>query len=61
MKIALVGIGKIALDQHVPAIGASNDWELVASVSRKGVVEGVERFHTKLSGNPFRDMRVFVE
>ena len=44
MKIALVGIGKIALDQHVPAIGASNDWELVASVSRKGVVEGIQAY-----------------
>jgi hypothetical protein len=27
-KVALVGIGKIALDQHVPAINASPDWEL---------------------------------
>ena len=44
MKIALVGIGKIALDQHVPAIGASNDWELVATVSRKGVVEGIQAY-----------------
>ena len=44
MKIALVGIGKIALDQHVPAIAASQDWELAATVSRKGSVEGVEAF-----------------
>ncbi len=42
MKIALVGIGKIALDQHVPAIAASPDWELAATVSRKGAVPGVE-------------------
>ena len=42
MKIALVGIGKIALDQHVPAIAASADWELAATVSRKGTVAGVE-------------------
>ncbi len=41
MKIALVGIGKIALDQHVPAIAASADWELAATVSRKGEVPGV--------------------
>lgn len=45
-KIALVGIGKIALDQHVPAISASPDWELVATVSRKGRVEGVASFPT---------------
>ena len=43
-KVALVGIGKIALDQHVPAIAASPDWELAATVSRKGQVEGVEAF-----------------
>ncbi|RID90064.1 gfo/Idh/MocA family oxidoreductase [Gemmobacter lutimaris] len=44
MKIALVGIGKIALDQHVPALAASADWELVATVSRHGQVPGVEAF-----------------
>lgn len=42
MKIALVGIGKIALDQHVPALAASDDWELAATVSRSGRVDGVE-------------------
>jgi D-galactose 1-dehydrogenase len=42
LKVALVGIGKIALDQHVPAIAASPDWELAATVSRKGSVPGVE-------------------
>lgn len=44
MKVALVGIGKIAIDQHVPAIAASPDWELAATISRKGSVEGVEAF-----------------
>mgnify|MGYP000940758673 FL=1 len=43
-KIALVGIGKIALDQHVPAINASPDWELAATVSRNGQVPGVQAF-----------------
>lgn len=43
-KIALVGIGKIALDQHVPALAADPDWELAATVSRHGKVEGVEAF-----------------
>ncbi|EYD70372.1 Gfo/Idh/MocA family protein [Limimaricola hongkongensis] len=41
-KIALVGIGKIARDSHVPALQASPDWDLVATVSRSGKVEGVE-------------------
>ena len=44
MRIALVGIGKIARDQHVPAIAASPEWELAATVSRAGSVEGVEAF-----------------
>ncbi len=42
MKIALVGIGKIARDQHLPAIAASDAWDLAATVSRSGRVEGVE-------------------
>jgi D-galactose 1-dehydrogenase len=43
-KVALVGIGKIALDQHVPALNASPDWELAATVSRKGQVPGIPAF-----------------
>jgi len=45
MKIALVGIGKIAVDQHVPALAASPDWDLAATVSRHGTVDGVDAFH----------------
>ena len=44
MKIALVGIGKIAIDQHVPALAASKDWNLAATVSRNGSVDGIEAF-----------------
>lgn len=44
MKIALVGIGKIALDQHVPAIAAASEWELAATCSRQGSVAGVPAF-----------------
>lgn len=44
MKLALVGIGKIALDQHVPALADSPDWDLAATVSRSGMVPGVEAF-----------------
>jgi D-galactose 1-dehydrogenase len=44
MKIALLGIGKIAVDQHVPAIAASQDWDLAATVSREGTVKGVPSF-----------------
>ena len=50
-KVALVGIGKIAVDQHVPALRASPDWDLAATVSRNGKVEGVE---------PFTDLDAFL-
>jgi len=43
-KVALVGIGKIARDQHVPAIAASPEWELAATVSRAGSVDGVPAY-----------------
>jgi D-galactose 1-dehydrogenase len=43
-SICLVGIGKIALDQHVPAIAASPDWHLAATVSRAGSVDGVPAY-----------------
>lgn len=44
MDIALIGIGKIARDAHVPAIAASPAWTLAATVSRHGRVAGVEAF-----------------
>lgn len=44
MKVALVGVGKIALDQHVPALAASPEWELAATVSRAGTVHGVPAY-----------------
>ena len=59
MEIALVGIGKIAVDQHVPAISGSPDWDLAATVSRHGGVDGVEAytdFGTMLTQRP--DIRV---
>ena len=43
-KIALVGIGKIARDQHIPSIAASDDWALAAAVSRHGTVDGVPNY-----------------
>jgi D-galactose 1-dehydrogenase len=54
-KVALVGIGKIAVDQHVPALAASPDFELACTVSRKGSVEAVEAFtdiDTMLAARP---------
>jgi predicted dehydrogenase len=44
LRIALVGIGKIARDQHLPAIAADPAFELVATVSRHGGIDGVRNF-----------------
>lgn len=44
IRLALVGIGKIARDQHLPAIAANAGFELAAAVSRNGRVEGVPNF-----------------
>ncbi len=45
-KIAVVGIGKIARDQHLPCIAKNKNFNLVAGVSRHGKVEGVPCFET---------------
>lgn len=44
VKLAIVGVGKIARDQHLPVIAASPDFELVAAASRSTAVEGVRSF-----------------
>lgn len=46
IRIAVVGLGKIAHDQHLPAIAASTDFELVAAASLEGGVPGVPVFRT---------------
>jgi len=54
-NLALVGIGKIARDQHVPAICRSADWHLAATCSKEGNVEGVDsyaEFESLLSERP---------
>ena len=46
VPVAIVGVGKIARDQHVPAIAASPDFTLAATVSRSGGLDGVANFDT---------------
>ena len=46
IRIALVGIGKIARDQHIPALAADPDYELVAAVSRHSEVDGVPTYRS---------------
>ena len=43
-KIALVGLGQIAFNQHLPVIKQSQEFDLVCSVSRTKQLEGVENY-----------------
>jgi len=44
IKIAIVGLGKIARDQHVPSLHSSEEFELVAVASPHGKLDGVPNF-----------------
>ena len=44
LRIALVGIGKIARDQHLPALAANPHFALVATASRSGGLPGLPNF-----------------
>jgi D-galactose 1-dehydrogenase len=44
IKLAIVGVGKIVRDQHLPSIAANPNFKLIATASRHGTVDGVESF-----------------
>lgn len=44
IKLAIVGVGKIVRDQHLPAIAGNEAFTLVATASRHGTVEGIPAF-----------------
>ncbi len=45
--VAVIGLGKIAQDQHLPVIAKNSDFRLAATVSQRGLNEpGVPSFHT---------------
>ncbi len=44
VRIAIVGLGKIANDQHIPAILASDAFDFVAGASREGSYPGIAMF-----------------
>jgi D-galactose 1-dehydrogenase len=46
IRVALIGLGKIARDQHLPAMAADPRFELVAIVSRHATQDGLPNFHT---------------
>ncbi|WP_425902603.1 Gfo/Idh/MocA family protein [Agrobacterium radiobacter] len=45
-KLAIVGVGKIVRDQHLPAIAGNPDFELICTASRHGTVDGVASYGT---------------
>ena len=50
-KLAIIGYGKIAQDQHIPAIAASDDFELAAVVSGHAKsIPGVDRVFQDAAG-----------
>lgn len=46
INLAIVGIGKIVRDQHLPSVAKSADFNLVATASRHGTVDGVPAHKT---------------
>lgn len=44
IHLAIVGVGKIARDQHLPSIARNPDFQLVAAASRHGTVDGIDNF-----------------
>lgn len=46
INLAIVGVGKIVRDQHLPAVAGNPDYRLVAAASRNGRVEGIDNFGT---------------
>lgn len=46
IRLGIVGVGKIAQDQHIPALRSNPDFALVACASRHAQVDGVQNFPT---------------
>ncbi|ASP76566.1 Gfo/Idh/MocA family protein [Sinorhizobium meliloti] len=44
INIAIVGVGKIVRDQHLPALAKNADYRLIAAASRHGTVDGIDNF-----------------
>ena len=46
INLAIVGVGKIVRDQHLPSIANNPDFKLIATASRHGTVDGIPAFTT---------------
>ncbi|MET0257325.1 MAG: Gfo/Idh/MocA family oxidoreductase, partial [Methylobacterium sp.] len=44
LRLAIVGLGKIARDQHVPSIARTEGVELTAIASRNAAIDGLPHF-----------------
>ena len=44
INLAIVGVGKIVRDQHLPAVARNGDYRLIAAASRHGTVDGIDNF-----------------
>jgi D-galactose 1-dehydrogenase len=58
VRVGLVGVGKIARDQHIPVMAHDPDFRLVAVASRHSSIEGVAAYPTladMLAGEPDLD------
>lgn len=64
LRLGLVGLGKIARDQHLPAIAANPGLELVAVASRNAAAEGVASYpdlDAMLAGEPDLDAVILCQ
>jgi D-galactose 1-dehydrogenase len=64
LQFGLVGLGKIARDQHLPAIAATAGAELVAVASRNATAQGVRNYSdlaTMLAGEPALDAVILCQ
>lgn len=44
ITLAIVGVGKIVRDQHLPSIYQNDAFDLIAAASRNGKVDGIDNF-----------------
>jgi len=64
IRLGLVGLGKIARDQHLPAIAATQGIDLVAVASRNATADGVDNYtdlDAMLAGEPDLDAVVLCQ
>jgi D-galactose 1-dehydrogenase len=64
LKFGLVGLGKIARDQHLPAIASTDDAELVAVASRNAQADGVRNYsdlNAMLTSEPSLDAIILCQ